>query len=84
MQNVHIPPFFYVAEQTILPLPSSEQDKKGKNCLRKTEPIKGKFIWQLLNTIRKDWAYLSDDSHVSVVRQPGHKPFAFGQIRFRP
>ena len=32
----------------------------------------------------KDWAYLSDDSHVSVVRQPGHKPFAFGRIRFRP
>ena len=30
MQNVHIPPFFYVAEQTILPLPSSEQDKKEK------------------------------------------------------
>ena len=29
MQNVHIPPF-YVAEQTILPLPSSEQDKKEK------------------------------------------------------
>ena len=30
MQNVHIPPPFYVAEQTILPLPSSEQDKKEK------------------------------------------------------
>ena len=31
MQNVHIPPpLFYVAEQTILPLPSSEQDKKEK------------------------------------------------------
>ena len=24
------PPLFYVAEQTILPLPSSEQDKKEK------------------------------------------------------
>ena len=32
------PLFFYVAEQTILPLPSSEQDKKGKNCLKR--------IWQ--------------------------------------
>ena len=30
MQNVHIPPLFYVAEQTILPLSSSEQDKKEK------------------------------------------------------
>ena len=30
MQTVHIPPLFYVAEQTILPLPSSEQDKKEK------------------------------------------------------
>ena len=29
MQNVHIPPLFYVAEQ-YLPLPSSEQDKKEK------------------------------------------------------
>ena len=73
MQNVHIPPLFYVAEQTILPLPFLDSEKNVKS-----------FIWQLLNTTSKDSAYLSDDRHASVVRQPGHKPFAFGRIRFRP
>ena len=28
MQNVHIPPLFYVAEQTILPLPQSRIRRK--------------------------------------------------------
>lgn len=82
MQNVYIPPFLCSRTDNISPfLPQSRIRRKK---LFKEDRTNQRMVYLALNTTRKDWAYLSDDSHVSVVRQPGHKPFAFGRIRFRP